>query len=211
MTISTSSKTVIAIVGAGISGLQAARTILSHLTSQSYSVILFEARVGLGVESIRNGHADCPSTMVMHRLHILDTWLSYSGPAFTYGNPLADIAEEVGSTFLPSSVLRRYCNGEGKVLDNETAQFIYCKIWDYSAAASAYSRSEDVASGRSAEDFFESCIGNNYELEGKEMRTLFHSGLHVVSGVSSCDLNKLSLKYYWMEDSAPVRSIFSSI
>jgi len=47
MPTSTSKK--IAIIGAGVSGLQAARTILSHPTSsKSYDVIVFEARDRIG-------------------------------------------------------------------------------------------------------------------------------------------------------------------
>jgi monoamine oxidase len=44
---STSKKT-IAIIGAGVSGLQAARTLLTHPTSAFYEVIILEARDRIG-------------------------------------------------------------------------------------------------------------------------------------------------------------------
>jgi polyamine oxidase len=43
-----SSKKTIAIVGAGVSGLQAARTILQHPTASAYNVVIFEARDRIG-------------------------------------------------------------------------------------------------------------------------------------------------------------------
>jgi polyamine oxidase len=44
----TSSKKTIAIIGAGVSGLQAARTILTHPNGRSYNVVIFEARDRIG-------------------------------------------------------------------------------------------------------------------------------------------------------------------
>jgi monoamine oxidase len=44
----TSSKKTIAIIGAGVSGLQAARTILTHPSAAAYNVIIFEARNRIG-------------------------------------------------------------------------------------------------------------------------------------------------------------------
>jgi protoporphyrinogen oxidase len=43
-----SSKKTIAIIGAGVSGLQAARTLLTHPTSGFYDVIILEARDRIG-------------------------------------------------------------------------------------------------------------------------------------------------------------------
>ena len=51
MTASTTSsekKTIIAIIGAGVSGLQAARTILQSPRADSFEVVLFEARNRIG-------------------------------------------------------------------------------------------------------------------------------------------------------------------
>jgi NADH dehydrogenase FAD-containing subunit len=45
---SISSKKTIAIVGAGVSGLQAARTILTHPNASLYNVVIFEARNRIG-------------------------------------------------------------------------------------------------------------------------------------------------------------------
>ena len=91
-------------------------------------------------------------------------------------------------------------------LNDETAKFIYHKIWNYSEAASAYSRRNEVTIGTSAEDFFRKRIEDDHELKGKEIQDLFRSALQVLSGIAACDLDKLSLKYYWMEDSVPVHS-----
>jgi polyamine oxidase len=44
----TSSKKTIAIIGAGVSGLQAARTILQSPYADSFDVVLFEARDRIG-------------------------------------------------------------------------------------------------------------------------------------------------------------------
>ena len=41
-------KKTIAIIGAGLSGLQAARTILSHPNATSYDIIILEARDRIG-------------------------------------------------------------------------------------------------------------------------------------------------------------------
>lgn len=43
-----SAKKTIAIIGAGVSGLQAARTLLTHPTSAFYEVIILEARDRIG-------------------------------------------------------------------------------------------------------------------------------------------------------------------
>jgi hypothetical protein len=129
----------------------------------------------------------------------------------TDGNPLAGIAEEVGSTILSSSFLRKYYDDEGVALNDETASLIYRKIWDYSKAASTYSRENDVTSGTSVEDFFRKRVEDDHEINGKEMKDLFRSALQVLSGIAACDLDKLSLKYYWMEDSVPVHSTSRSL
>ena len=46
--LSTSSKKTIAIVGAGVSGLQAARTILTSPQKDMFDVVIFEARDRIG-------------------------------------------------------------------------------------------------------------------------------------------------------------------
>jgi len=43
-----STKRTIAIVGAGVSGLQAARAILQHTSANLYNVVIFEARDRIG-------------------------------------------------------------------------------------------------------------------------------------------------------------------
>jgi hypothetical protein len=201
-------KKIIAIVGAGVSGLQAARTILSHPSADSHSVIVFEARNRIGGRAHTKRQWGFPldyGNTKPSRPGLID-----SGPSFIYGtdgNPLAGIAEEVGSTCLSSSFLRKYYDAEGVALNDETAGLIYRKIWDYSEAASAYSRTNEVTSWTSAEDFFRKRIEDDPELKGKEMQDLFLPALQVLSGVAACELDVLSLKYYWMEDGVPVHSL----
>jgi len=57
---SASSKKTIAIIGAGVSGLQAARTILTHPASCGFSVIIFEARNRIGGRVDTRRHWEVP-------------------------------------------------------------------------------------------------------------------------------------------------------
>src|SRR5277367_2149532 len=112
---STVSKKTVAIIGAGVSGLQAARTILSHPNADSYNIMVFEARERIG------GRVDTKRKWGFP--------LDYGSPSRkkgtdvganfihgTTGNPIADIAERVGSTFVNPFVLRKFFDDDGKAV-----------------------------------------------------------------------------------------------
>jgi len=122
----------------------------------------------------------------------------------TEGNPLAEIAERVGSTYVDSLNIRKYYDAHGKCIDQDTCALIYKKVWEYSDAAADYSRQcEDVDPKLSMEDF---CIGrleSDKEVHKKDKHYV-KSGIEMLAGVAACNLKKVSLKYYWMEDDLPV-------
>jgi len=122
----------------------------------------------------------------------------------TNGNPLTDIAKKVGSTFIDSISPRRYYDRDGKALSEETSALIYRKVWEYSDAASDYARENDVDKNESVEDFFKERLEKDKEVKGKAMKELVDYAMKMLAGVSACDLDKLSLKYFWMEDDLPV-------
>jgi len=55
-----SKKKTVAVIGAGVSGLQAARTILTHPSSSAFSVIIFEARNRIGGRVDTRRHWEVP-------------------------------------------------------------------------------------------------------------------------------------------------------
>ena len=122
----------------------------------------------------------------------------------TEGNPLAEIAEKVGSTYVDSLNIRKYYDERGKRIDQDTCALIYNKVWEYSDAASDYSRQYNNLDPKlSMEDF---CIGrleDDDEVAKKDKENV-KSGIEMLAGVAACDLKELSLKYYWMEDDLPV-------
>ena len=122
----------------------------------------------------------------------------------TEGNPLSDIAEKVGSTLVHNISLRRYYDRVGKPLNSKTANFIYRKVWEYSDAASDYSRQNKVDPKLSVEDFCQEKLNKDKEIKNGEMKSLVGNAVDMLSGIAACDLDKLSLKYYWMEDDLPV-------
>lgn len=129
------------------------------------------------------------------------------GANFIHGtddNPLSDIAEKVGSTLIHNISMRRYYDRTGRPLDSKTANFLYRKVWEYSDAASDYSRQEEVDPKLSVEDFCQDKLNRDKEIESGEMRSLVGNAVDMLSGIAACDLDKLSLKYYWMEDDLPV-------
>ena len=42
------------------------------------------------------------------------------------------------------------------------------------------------------------------------MKYLVASGMEMLAEIATCDLNKLSLKYFWMEDDLPVSPLSES-
>jgi len=120
---------------------------------------------------------------------------------------LTEIAEKVGSTMVHNISLRRYYDRSGTPLKTKTAEFIYRKVWEYSDAASDLSRKTDVDPRLSVEDFCQEKLNHDREIKTGEMKSLVGDAIDMLSGIAACDLDKLSLKYYWMEDDLPVSSI----
>lgn len=125
----------------------------------------------------------------------------------TNGNPIADIAEKVGSTLVNPFVLRKFFDADGKAVSQETAGLLDRKIWEYWAAASVYSRENEVDKDISLEDFCENRLNNDQDVNGKVTKALLRSSIELIGGISACELEKLSLKYFWMENDLPVRSL----
>jgi len=126
----------------------------------------------------------------------------------TDGNPLSDIAAKVGSTFVHNISLRRYYDENGDPLDKKTAGFVYRKVWEYSEAAAQLSREQDVDKNLSVEDFCAKRLEKDKEIKDERLRRVTASGIRMLAEISACNLDKLSLRYFWMEDDLPV-SIFS--
>lgn len=129
------------------------------------------------------------------------------GANFIHGtdqNPLSDIASKVKSTFVSSLSLRRCFDGDGHAVDAETAGLIFAKTWEYSAAASDHSRWNDVDKNQSVDDFFRQRLREDKDLKDEKTKYFVGTGLELHSSITACDLDKLSLKYYWMEDDLPV-------
>jgi hypothetical protein len=122
----------------------------------------------------------------------------------TDGNPLTDIAKKVGSTFVDSIYLRRFYDRDGEALSEEATALINRKIWEYSDAASDYSRENDVDKNESVEDFCKERLEEDQEVKGNTMKELVDSAMKMLAVIAACDLDKLSLKYFWMEDDLPV-------
>ena len=119
---------------------------------------------------------------------------------------MTEIAEKVGSTMVHNISMRRYYDRSGTPLKTKTAEFIYRKVWEYSDAASDLSRETNVDPRLSVEDFCQEKLNHDREIKTGEMKSLVGNAIDMLSGVAACDLDKLSLKYYWMEDDLPVSS-----
>lgn len=122
----------------------------------------------------------------------------------TNGNPLADIAKKVNSTFVVDLNMRKYYDSDGKAVDKKTTRLLFGKVWEYNKAASKYSRENTVDKDANVKDFCEECLQNDEDVKSEKMRELVETGIDMLSGIAACDLDKLSLKYYWMEDDLPV-------
>ena len=125
----------------------------------------------------------------------------------TNGNPIAHIAEKVRSTLVTPFVLRKFFDADGKAVGQETAGLLDRKIWEYWRAASVYSRENEVDQDISLEDFCENRLNNDQDVNGKVTKALLRSSIELIGGISACELEKLSLKYFWMENDLPVRSL----
>lgn len=124
----------------------------------------------------------------------------------TDGNPLTDIAEKVGSTFIHNLSLRGYYDNKGEPLDAKVAELVYRKVWEYNEAAVEYSRENEVASSKSMAEFCRQRLSKDKEVKD-DRKEIVGSGIEMLAGIAACDLDKLSLKYYWMEEDLPVHPL----
>ena len=203
---STSPKKTVAIIGAGVSGLQAARTILSHPNADSYNVIVFEARDRIGGRIDTNRKWGFPLDYGIPSRKI-GTDIGANFIHGTTGNPINDIAVKVGSTFVDSLILKKFFDDDGKAVSQETAALLDRKVWEYWEAASVYSRENEVDKDISLEDFCQNRLDNDKDVNDKVTKAMCHSTIELIGGISACKLDKLSLKYFWMENDLPVCSL----
>ena len=208
MTTSTSTalKKTVAIIGAGVSGLQAARTILSHPNADSYNVIVFEARDRIGGRVDTKRKWGFPLDYGI-RSGKKGTDVGANFIHGTTGNPITDVAEKVGSTFVNPIALKKFFDDDGKAVSQETAALLDRKTWEYWEAASVYSRENEVDKDISVEDFCRNRLDNDQDVNDKATKAMFRSAIELIGGITACELDKLSLKYFWMEDDLPVRSL----
>ena len=129
----------------------------------------------------------------------------------TEGNPITNIAEKVGSTFLNSLLLTKYFDDDGNAVSKEVAELLDPKFWEYWVAASVYSRDNDVDKDISLEDFVRNRLDNDKDANDNVMKAIFRSLVDLIGGISACKLDKLSLKYFWMENDLPVNSSLESV
>jgi hypothetical protein len=124
---------------------------------------------------------------------------------------LTRIAKAAGATFIPSTSvgLRRYYGPNGEHTSADDSALVYQKVWEYSDAAVEYSRDYNVGSNKSMADFCSTRLTEDKDLDSDERRHLVEDGLEMLAGIAACDLDKMSLKYYWMEEDLPVSPSFT--
>jgi len=121
---------------------------------------------------------------------------------------LTDVAKKVNSTFVYDLNLRKYYDCDGKPVDKKTSKVLFEKVWEYNEAASTYSRENVVDKDANVKQFCDERLKNDKDVKGEKMRELVDSSIDMLSGIAACDLDKMSLKYYWMEDDLPVPTPF---
>ena len=129
----------------------------------------------------------------------------------TEGNPLIEIARKVGSTFVERTGFGGFFDRSGNAVSEKDAAFVYEKVFAYSGMASGYSREEKVNKDVSVKDFCVEQLERDKEVKGDGMKGLVASGLEMLAGIAACDIDKLSLKYFWMEDDLPVIDKFGHL
>ena len=93
----------------------------------------------------------------------------------------------------------------GKPVSRRDAEFVYEKVFKYSGMASECSRQETIDKNVSVKDFCMENIKKDKEVKGDYIKGLITAGLEMLGGIAACDVDKLSLKYFWMEDDLPVK------
>jgi monoamine oxidase len=204
---STSSKKSIIIVGAGISGLQAAHTLLTHPAANLFNVIVLEASDRIGGRVNTKWQWGFPLDYgTPPRVY----YLISIGASYIHGteeNPLTHIAKAVGATLIPrkSSDQRLYFDHDGVAAGSSDSRLIYRKISEYADAALEFSREHSIDKDTTVGSFFNQRIKEDVELTTDAIRRMVSSGVEMLSHSAGCDLDKLSLKYYWTDDDLPVK------
>jgi len=93
----------------------------------------------------------------------------------------------------------------GNPVSQNDAEFVYEKVFTYSGMASECSRQETIDKNVSVKDFCMEQIKKDQEVKGDYIKGLITAGLEMLGGIAACDVDKLSLKYFWMEDDLPVK------
>lgn len=117
---------------------------------------------------------------------------------------MAKIAKKVGSTFVEWTTFGNFFDKAGNALSERDAAFVYEKVFTYSGMASQYSREETIDKDVSVKDFCIEKLESDKEIKGDRIKGFIVSGLEMLQGIAACDIDKLSLKYFWMEDDLPV-------
>jgi hypothetical protein len=111
----------------------------------------------------------------------------------------------VGSTFVERTAFGGFFDKAGNALNEKDAAFVYEKVFTYSRMASEYSREETVDKDISVKDFCIEQLERDKEVKGDRIKGFIASGLEMLQGIAACDIDNLSLKYFWMEDDLPVK------
>jgi hypothetical protein len=112
-------------------------------------------------------------------------------------------------TVIDDTFLRNYYDADGKELSKETTGFINRKVWEYYKTAMNYSRENEVDKNDTVEDFCNSRLENDQEVKDEDMKKALRPRLKMIAEIAACDLDKMSLKYFWMEDDLPVTNILN--
>jgi len=200
----------IIIVGAGLSGLQAANILLNDPSAKLFDLRVLEAsgRIGGRLSTKKPWGVLLDYGMA---ISLLAMSLMVTGASYIHGteeNPLTQLVEAVQSTFIPRhrSDLRVYYDQHGVSSSQSESSLIYRKVSEYSDAASLHSRTNVVDRNTSVGSFYKSMIARDTELRTQTLRRLVSNGLENLSHSAGCDLDQLSLKYYWTDDDLPVLS-----
>jgi hypothetical protein len=65
-----------------------------------------------------------------------------------------------------------------------------------------------VESNKSMAEFCRKRLAKDKEVKD-DMKEIVGSGIEMLAGIAACDLDKLSLKYYWMEEDLPVHPLLT--
>ena len=119
---------------------------------------------------------------------------------------MTQLMKRVGATFIPrkSSDSRSYFDDHGVAVGTTTARFVYKKAAEYSDAALEFSREQNIHPATAVGSFFDDRMKVDGDLKTENMRRMVSSAVDMLAHSAGCDLDKLSLKFYWTDDDLPV-------